>query len=237
MGDQKTVNVIRHLAFEDLASFTSVLQVHGYQINYIEAGYDDLSQIDALSDNLLIILGGPISVNDAAMFPFIESEIEILKQRIKADKPTLGICLGAQLIASALGANVYPGEEKEIGWYGLSLTAAGRHSALRYLGSEHCSMLHWHGETFDLPEHAVLLASSEKNINQAFSVGSHVLALQFHPEITQRVMEKWFIGHISEIMQTEGVSVKQLRDDTHQYANQLEVQGELFFNSWFNEVV
>ena len=237
MGDQKTVNVIRHLAFEDLASFTSILQVHGYQINYIEAGYDDVSQIDALSDNLLIILGGPISVNDAAMFPFIETEIEILKQRIKADKPTLGICLGAQLIASALGATIYPGKEKEIGWYDLNLTAAGQQSALRYLGSEHCSMLHWHGETFDLPEHAVLLASSEKTINQAFSVGSHVLALQFHPEISQRVMEKWFIGHISEIMQTEGVSVKRLRDDTHQYANQLEVQGELFFNSWFNEVV
>ena len=237
MGKNKVVNVIRHLAFEDLASFTSILQVHGYQINYIEAGYDDLSQIETLSDNLLIILGGPISVNDVAMFPFIETEIEILKQRIKADKPTLGICLGAQLIASALGANIYPGKEKEIGWYGLSLTSAGQQSALRYLGSEHCSMLHWHGETFDLPEHAVLLASSEKYINQAFCVGSHVLALQFHPEITQRVMEKWFIGHISEIMQTDGVSVKQLRDDTHQFANQLEVQGELFFNSWFNEVL
>ena len=237
MGKNKVVNVIRHLAFEDLASFTSILQVHGYQINYIEAGYDDLSQIDALSDNLLIILGGPISVNDAAMFPFIETEIEILKQRLKADKPTLGICLGAQLIASALGANVYQGEEKEIGWYDLSLTVAGQQSALRYLGSTHCSMLHWHGETFDLPESAVLLASSGKYTNQAFSVGKRVLALQFHPEISQRVMEKWFIGHISEIMQTEGVSVKQLRDDTHQYANQLEVQGELFFNSWFNEVM
>jgi GMP synthase (glutamine-hydrolysing) len=237
MGKNKVVNVIRHLAFEDLASFSSILQVHGYQINYIEAGYHDLSQVDALSDNLLIILGGPISVNDAAMFPFINTEIEILKRRLKADKPTLGICLGAQLIASALGANVYPAKEKEIGWYDLSLTAAGRHSALRYLGPEHCSMLHWHGETFDLPEHAVLLASSEKNINQAFSVGSHVLALQFHPEISQRVMEKWYIGHISEIMQTEGVSVKQLRDDTCQFANQLEVQGELFFNSWFNEVM
>jgi len=242
MGKSKVVNVIRHLAFEDLASFTSVLQAHGYQVNYIEAADfalspDNLSQVETLSDNLLIILGGPISVNDAAMFPFIETEIKILKQRIKADKPTLGICLGAQLIASAMGANVYPGKAKEIGWYDLTLTDAGQQSALRYLAPEHCSMLHWHGETFDLPEAAILLASSEKCINQAFSVGGHVLALQFHPEITQRAMEKWFIGHIGEIMQTEGVSVEQLRDDTHQYANQLEIQGELFFNSWFNEVV
>ena len=236
MGKNKTVNVIRHLAFEDLASFTSVLQAHDYQINYIEAGYDDLSQLDAFSDELLIILGGPISVNDKAMFPFLEVEINLLKQRVAADKPTLGICLGAQLIASALGASVYPGKEKEIGWYDLSLTAAGEQSALRYLSSKHCSMLHWHGETFDLPDNAVLLASSEKYLNQAFSYGSNILALQFHPEITQRAMEKWFIGHIGEIVQTDGVDVAMLRKDTRQFANQLEVQGELFFNSWFNEV-
>ena len=236
MEKNKVVNVIRHLAFEDLASFASVLQAHNYQINYIEATYDELSQIDAFSDDLLIILGGPISVNDADMFPFIETEIALLKQRLAADKPTLGICLGAQLIASALGAKVYPGKEKEIGWYELSLTTAGEQSALRYLNAKHCSMLHWHGETFDLPDNAVLLASSEKYPNQAFSYGNNILALQFHPEITQRAMEKWFIGHIGEIMQTEGVSVEQLRDDTHQFANRLEVQGELFFNSWFNEV-
>lgn len=240
-GKNKTVNVIRHLAFEDLASFSSVLQAHGYQINYIEAADfvlmpDGRSPIDALSEDLLIILGGPISVNDATMFPFIDTEINLLKQRIAADKPTLGICLGAQLIASALGANIYPGREKEIGWYGLSLTAAGEQSALRYLNAGHCSMLHWHGETFDLPDGAILLASSEKYPNQAFSVGKKTLALQFHPEITQHGMEKWFIGHIGEILQTEGISVQKLREDTRKNANQLEVQGELFFNSWFNEV-
>jgi GMP synthase (glutamine-hydrolysing) len=241
MGKFKTVNVIRHLAFEDLASFTSVLQANDYQVNYLEAADlvskpDELSQIDALSDDLLIILGGPISVNDAAMFPFIDQEIGLLKRRIAADKPTLGICLGAQLIARALGAKVYPGKEKEIGWYGLELTAAGEQSALRYLDVKHCSMLHWHGETFDLPVGAALLASSEKCLHQAFSYGKNILALQFHPEVSQHVMEKWFIGHIGEIMQTEGISVEQLREDTHQFANQLEVQGELFFNSWLNEV-
>ncbi len=241
MGKIKRVNVIRHLAFEDLASFASVLQVHGYQINYIEAADfalvpDDMLQLDALSDELLIILGGPISVNDKAMFPFIDAELSLLKKRIAADKPTLGICLGAQLIASALGADIYPGNEKEIGWYPLNITEAGKHSALRYLGAEHCSMLHWHGETFDLPDDAVLLASSALYQNQAFSYGENILALQFHPEITQRAMEKWFIGHIGEIMQAEGVDVEQLRKDTHRFANQLEVQGELFFNSWFNEV-
>ena len=93
MGDQKTVNVIRHLAFENLSSFTSVLQANNYQVNYVRAGYDDLSQIDALSDDLLIVLYGPISVNNGDMFPYLDEEISLLKQRIAADKPTLGIIL------------------------------------------------------------------------------------------------------------------------------------------------
>lgn len=237
----KKVNVIRHLAFEDLGSFTSVLQAHDYEICYYEAADfalrpGELSQLDALSEELLIILGGPISVNDDEMFPFIDAELELLRLRIAADRPTLGICLGAQLIAGALGAKVYPGREKEIGWYELKLTASGQQSALRYLDAKHCCMLHWHGETFDLPDAAVLLASSEKCTNQAFRYGNNTLALQFHPEITQHGMEKWFIGHIAEIQSTEGVSVEALRSDTRRYSNQLEMQGELFFNSWLNEV-
>ena len=241
MGKNKIVNVIRHLAFEDLASFESVLTANGYQINYIEAADyalqpNDLIHAELLTNDLLIILGGPISVNDVALFPFIEAEIELLKLRIADDRPTLGICLGAQLIARALGADVYGGKDKEIGWYDLSITDSGQKSALRYLAAEHCCMLHWHGETFDVPEGADLLASSEKFANQAFSYGENILALQFHPEITQQSMEKWFIGHIGEISQTAGVSVEQLRRDTHKYANQLEMQGELFFNSWLNAV-
>ena len=236
MGNNNTVNVIRHLAFEDLGSFASLFQAKNIRINYIDAGYDDLSKVDPLSDELLIILGGPISVNDADMFPFLETERALLKQRVAADLPTLGICLGAQLIASAMGARVFPGEEKEIGWSGLDLTEAGEQSALRYIGGRHTSVLHWHGETFELPDGAELLASSDLYVNQAFSCGENVLALQFHPEITQHSMEKWFIGHIGEIMSTDGVSVEKLREDTHRYANQLEVQGELFINSWWNSV-
>lgn len=242
MANNQKINVIRHLAFEDLASLAPVLQAKGYQINYIEAADyalapGDLIHTGVMSDELLIILGGPISVNDSAEFPFIEAEIALLKKRIAADKPTLGICLGAQLIARALGAEVYPGEEVEIGWYDIDLTAAGEQSALRYLNAEHCSMFHWHGEGFDLPAKATRLASSEKFPNQAFSFADNVLALQFHPEITQRGMEQWFIGHVGAITQTKGISVAQLRQHCHQHANRLEMQSELFFNCWLNEVL
>ncbi len=237
----KVVNVIRHLAFEDLGSFATVLLSNDYQINYFEAAdfaskANDLLQIDSLADDLLIILGGPISVSDSDMFPFIDAEIALLKYRIAENRPTLGICLGAQLIASALGSDIYSGNAKEIGWSDLYLTSAGEQSSLRYLQAEHCSMLHWHGETFDLPDGAELLASTDHYLNQAFRYGK-TLALQFHPEVNQHDMEKWFIGHIGEISQTEGVSIAQLRADTQQYANRLEVQSELFFNSWLREVI
>jgi len=237
MGNNKVVNVIRHLAFEDLGGFAPVLAARGYQVNYFDAGFDDLSPIKALSDDLLVILGGPISVNDAEMFPFLLTEIQILKQRIADDKPTLGICLGAQLIASALGARIFPAAEKEIGWFDLSINPTGMQTPLKYLGADYCSMLHWHGETFELPEAAILLASSDQCQNQAFSYGSNILALQFHPEITQAAMEKWFIGHFAEIMQTANIDVVGLRSDTKQYAGRFEVQSELFFNDWLNKVV
>ncbi len=242
MTQLKTVNVIRHVAFEDLGSFATVLLANDYQINYFEAADfefnpDNLSKIDALSDDLLIILGGPISVNDSEIFSFIDAEVALLKRRLAEDKPTLGICLGAQLIANALGSEIYSGNVKEIGWSGLHLTQAGEQSSLRYLQAGHCSMLHWHGETFDLPDTAELLASTQLYPNQAFRYGKRTLALQFHPEVNPRGMEKWFIGHIGEISQTEGISVASLREDTHRFANRLEVQSELFFNSWLHEVV
>jgi GMP synthase (glutamine-hydrolysing) len=237
MVTNSTVHVIRHLAFEDLGSFASILHRHGFEIQYHEAGVSDLTLLDPDDDSLLVVLGGPISVNDHALFAFINDEINLLKARIAADKPTLGICLGAQLLASAAGASIYPGHNKEIGWYPLQLTVQGEQSALKYLSARHCSVLHWHGETFDLPAAANLLASTERYQHQAFSLGKRILALQFHPEVTLHGMEQWFIGHIGEIMQAPGMDVITLRQDTRQYANQLEVQGELFFEAWLNEVL
>lgn len=231
------VNVIRHLAFEDLGSLDSVLRARNADIQYFEAGVDDLSQISPLSDGLLVILGGPISVNDVADYPFLNDELVLLEQRLAADKPTLGICLGAQLMAKALDAKVYSGECKEIGWFGLRVNERGAALALAGLDESETQMLHWHGETFDMPEGAVCLASSERFVNQAFSYGKRCLALQFHPEVTANGLPRWFIGHTGEIATTEGVSVVQLRCDTQNYAPVLEVKARAFFEQWLNRVM
>jgi GMP synthase (glutamine-hydrolysing) len=226
---------ITHVAFEDLGSFEQTLKESGFEIEYLHAATDDLDMIRPETDDLLIILGGPISVNDEEEYPFLQTELDLLKERLAANMPTLGICLGAQLIARALGSRVYPGPHKEIGWSPIQLNDAGSRSALRHLVGDGVSVLHWHGETFDLPEAAGLLASTELYPNQAFEYGK-ALALQFHPEVTSRGLEQWYIGHTGEIHRTEGVSVNQLRGDGRQYADTLQGRAYLFLNEWLEDV-
>lgn len=215
----KTVNVIQHLAFEDLGSLEDVFYQLGFRVRYFEAGVDDLSP--ALNyEGLTVILGGPIGVYETEDYPFLVDEIAGLKQRLKANKPTIGICLGAQLIAHALGAKVYAGHQKEIGWSQLEIKAVENNPLVAL---ENVEVLHWHGDTFDLPSNATLLASSAIYPNQAFSVGNNILALQFHLEITEQSFEKWLIGHTCEIRHA-GLSIPQLRADNLAYATQLEDQ-------------
>jgi GMP synthase (glutamine-hydrolysing) len=233
----KNAIVIRHLAFEDLGSLANVLKQQDYKVTYVEAGLDSLAEIDPLTPDLLVILGGPIGAYDEQDYPFIIDEMRLLERRLASDLPTLGICLGAQLMARTLGAKVYPGKEKEIGWSPLELSNAGMHSALADLGIEHTSVLHWHGDTFDLPINSTLLASSAKYQNQAFSWGKSGLALQFHPEVTASGLERWFIGHACEIAGTPDVSVAKLRRDTADYATMLEVQATKFWRAWLASVV
>ncbi len=232
----KQALVIRHLMFEDLGSLAPALQAEGYEITYLEAGFNDLSAINALESELVIILGGPIGAYDDQDYPFIEDELSLLKQRLDRDLPTLGICLGAQLMARALGAKVYPGNQKEIGWLPIKLSDAGKNSALKYLVEAEDMVLHWHGDTFDIPEGAVHLASSEKYTNQAFSWGKCGLALQFHPEVTKKGLERWFIGHACEIGHTSEVTVAKLRENTEKYAASLEVKGEKMWQGWLEQI-
>lgn len=228
----KNATVIRHLAFEDLGSLAEALNQQDYQLTYLEAGLDSLASLHPLTPDLVVILGGPIGAYDEQDYPFLVDELRLLESRLKADLPTLGICLGAQLMARALGAKVYPGAYKEIGWSPLELSNEGINSSLSHLAAEHTSVLHWHGDTFDLPVCSTHLASSSKYQNQAFSWGKCALALQFHPEVTAGNLERWFIGHASEINATAGISIAQLREDTARYAKQLEFQSAKFWRAW-----
>ena len=132
--------------------------------------------------DLLIIMGGPMSVHDEAEFPWLQSEKTFIREAIEQGKRVLGICLGAQLIAHVLGAKIYPNAEKEIGWFPVAGTTPHQQGVFSFL--ESIDVFHWHGETFTLPEGAVQLARSVACENQGFQYGSSVIGLQFHLETT-----------------------------------------------------
>jgi GMP synthase (glutamine-hydrolysing) len=229
----KTAAVIRHVAFEDLGILGPVLAARGIEARYYEAGIDDL---DAVGDpDLLVVLGGPIGVYDEPLYPFLSSEIALIGRRLRAGAPMLGICLGAQLIARAAGARVYPGKAKEIGFTPLTLTADGQASCLGALKSADHQVLHWHGDTFDLPAGAKLLASTPITRNQAFSLGPNVLALQFHMEAEPKGLERWLIGHTGEIAQT-GLDVRQLRADIARRGPAVVEAGAAAFHRWLDGI-
>jgi GMP synthase (glutamine-hydrolysing) len=228
---------IRHVACEDLGNLALVLQQRGLLVRYVEAGVEDLAQLNPLAPEVLIVLGGPIGVYQEQAYPFLTDELRLLERRLAVDLPTLGICLGAQLMARALGARVYPGPRKEIGWAPLDVSEAGRRSCLRYLAKGETAVLHWHGDTFELPAGATHLASTPSYANQAFAWGTRGLALQCHAEVTARGLERWFLSHAHEIDHTPGVSVGQLRKDTQHYAPRLQVPAASLWQTWVNEVL
>jgi len=226
----RTAVAIRHVYFEDLGAFDDVLRRHGYDLRYCDIGTDDVSGVDPLAPDLLIVLGGPLGAYQELDYPFLGYELALLERRLAAAQPTLGICLGAQLMARALGARVYPASAKEIGWSELQISEPGRAGPLRHLAG--VPVLHWHGDTFDLPEGAELLASTEICPNQAFSFGHYALACQFHPEITDLGFERWLIGHAVEIAAARGISPAALRRDTKRFAPQAARSGEACLSEW-----
>jgi GMP synthase (glutamine-hydrolysing) len=233
----RTALAIRHIAFEDLGTLAIALEQCGLAITYIDAGVDDLTQIDPLGPDVLISLGGPIGAYDEHDYPFLIDELRLIEKRLTADRPTLGICLGAQLIARVLGARVYPGPQPELGWAPLVLSTAGRHSPLSALAGEMTKVLHWHGDTFDSPHGAVHLAATSMYANQAFTWGRCTLALQCHPEVTAQGLERWWIGHVETIRRHAGISLAQLRRDTQQYAPQLAQQAMPCWHAWLDAVL
>jgi GMP synthase (glutamine-hydrolysing) len=208
---------VRHVAFEDLGSLAAVLARRGFAPAYRDAGIDDLGATDLVDCDLLVVLGGPIGAYEDEPYGFLHDELRAIEKRLRAGRPVLGICLGSQLMARALGARVYPGTGKEIGWAPVSLTEAGRRSCLAPLG-DGMPVLHWHGDTFDLPAGAVHLAATDRYRHQAFAWQRHGLALQFHIEIAAPGLERWYIGHACEIGATPGLSVPVLRAEAERWA-------------------
>lgn len=220
---------LRHVAFEDLGVFAGVLARLGYAVEYRQAGLAPLEAAQWREADLVVVLGGPIGAYEADRYPWLAAQIDGIAARLALRRPTLGICLGAQLMAAALGARVYPGPAKEIGWSTLELTDDGRASCLAALAG--APVLHWHGDTFDLPEGAVRLASTPLTRNQAFAIGDHALALQFHAEVDGAAIEPWLIGHTCELA-LAGIQVTDLRARSADLAAVAAQAGVAMLSDW-----
>ncbi len=229
----KTAIAIRHVAFEDLGSAARSIAAAGYRCAYLDAFRDDLAP--AAKADLLVVLGGPIGVYEEAAYPFLSAELRLIEQRLRQGRPTLGICLGAQLMARALGQRVYPGGRKEIGWAPLLLTPEGTNSVLAPLGPGRPSVLHWHGDTYDLPPESRHLAASALYRQQAFALGTHALALQCHLEVAAPGIEAWLVGHAVELA-AAGIDPAALRAESRRHGPALAPKADAIFARWLAEL-
>lgn len=193
----KSALVLRHVHFEDLGSFAGPLEENGYAIRYSDVGDAGFLSGDPLEPDLLIVLGGPVGVYEDEAYPFLAEERAFIAARLSAGKPTLGVCLGAQLIAAALGSEVFPSGVKEIGFAPVYLTEAGRQSPLRHLDG--VPVLHWHGDTYRLPAEATHLARTALVEQQAFQLGTGILACNSMPKLTRPMASSagWWVMPMS----------------------------------------
>jgi len=173
--------IIRHVPYEGVAGYREPIEAAGYEVDRIDVSDPGFASLDLCEPDLLIMMGGPMGVYEQDRHPWIACQLRRLKQRLEADRPTLGVCFGAQMMAAALGAHVYAGPVKEVGFHPVSVHDHAADSPLRHIVD--VPILHWHGDTFTRPDNVEILASSHNYDHQAFRRGNRILGLQFHAEM------------------------------------------------------
>ena len=192
----KKILSIQNIDFETLGTLEELIHSDGYQIENIEAQTDTIP-IKADGYVAIVILGGPMAVYDETNYQYLSKEQELIRDAIKNEVPVLGICLGSQLIAQATGGRVYRGPKKEIGWFNVTLTPNGRESLFKGIKTKTVRVFQWHGDTYDLPSTANIMAFSNL-YPQAFKVGS-AIGMQFHLEVNRKMIERWIQEYSQEI--------------------------------------
>ena len=229
-----SVLILKNVPNEGPGTIEDFLAAEDREYRIIDLSSEDIPPADDF--DTLVILGGPMSVNDAGQYPYIKREIELVNDFAEKERKILGICLGAQIMAKAFGAKVYPGRKKEIGWYDIEIDESGGRDLLmgrlaRHPETGEClknvKVFQWHGETFDIPKGCVRVAKSELYPNQAFRRGDTTYAFQFHIEVNKDTVYDW--------LKDEPVDQKILKSDTEVFFRQY-CQHALNFYRYFFEV-
>jgi GMP synthase-like glutamine amidotransferase len=230
------VLVFQHDPFEDLGFFGEVLEKQGAEYRVVRLFHGEMPAEEWEHVRALIILGGPMSVDEEDGFPFLRWEKRIIRAAIDEAVPILGICLGAQLIATTLGTPVFHGPVREIGWTPISITPHGQVDSLLGYLPENATVFQWHGDGFDLPAGAIRLASSAHYGTQAFRLGKTIYGLQFHLEVTPPMIERWIEERSKDLALAPHVLPEKILADTQSYAPTLKYYGERFLSEFVRRV-
>ncbi len=184
--------IFQHVSYEGPAAITDWAAAAGHSIKTHEWYISPEAPTEL--PELLVVMGGPMNVDDTNEYPWLPAEKAFIRQALDADIPVLGICLGAQLIAAALGEKVYPNVQQELGWLPITLTPAARQHPMLCTFPQALHVFHWHGDTFDLPPGAIRLGSTQACLNQGFALGK-CIGLQFHIEIDRSVLTQLIADH------------------------------------------
>ena len=225
------VYALQHVATEPLGIIADALQARGVSAQYVRpyAGEAVPRSLDDAAG--LVVMGGPMGVYQQDEFPFLRDEIRLIERALGDGKPALGVCLGSQLLAAALGAEVRKGERKEIGWFAVSLTGEGRRDPLFANAPPRFTAYHWHGDVFDLPRGAAGLASSEQTRHQAFRFGANVYGLLFHLEATPQIVADMVTAFADEL-EEERLDGREIIGPMGDHLPALTETGATVFDRW-----
>lgn len=231
----KKLLVLQHVAHELLGTLNPLLKAAGFRLRYVNFARHPDAQPSLDGYHGLIVLGGPMSVNDTDRLPHLITEIKLIEAALRKNLPVLGICLGAQLIAKTLGAAVYPNQEKEIGWYDVSPTNDAESDPLLAVFKRTEKVFQWHGETFDIPKSSLHLAFSSLCAHQAFRYGANAYGLQFHLEVDEPMIHRWLrIGENKKEITALGgkIDLERIDRETPDHIERLRQLSERVFDAF-----
>jgi GMP synthase (glutamine-hydrolysing) len=225
----KRAVVIEHDPSISLGNLEPVLIEAGYAIEVVDARHADLNAIDATAPDLVVVLGNDHGVYEKNEREYIAAEEKWLADRLAAERPTLGVCFGAQIMASALGGEVYKGDSTQIGYRSVTPTPAGENSPVSAF--EGVPVVQWHGDTFTLPESVTRLAGSSDYDNEAFAIDNWALAVQFHPEVTPEMFGEW-LEDGRESVEAQGLSEVQLLAEHQKLNERMQAASAQMLTAW-----
>ena len=225
------VLVLQHTPPETLGTIADALAARGLTHQYVRSFLGEKVPVDMGDAVGLVVMGGPMGVHDVEQNPFLRDEMRLIENALRKEKPILGICLGSQMLASVLGAQVTRGKKKEIGWFPVRLAEHAAKDPLWHGLEQAFVAYHWHGDVFDLPKEAVSLASSEMTPHQAFRHGSSAYGLLFHMEITENMVRE-MLRHFSDELQRENLDGGWIMQKWEDHAPRLEKISQVVFRRW-----